>query len=452
MRTISKIAVAVSAALVGSAAFALPIGTVYNAKLVVSGSSAFQKAFIAEFKQVCSDTADIYRAAGPGGVDKPNMEAYSCTLSASSGMAAGTKAIAYYRAEGGSVWGVGPIAKSAPFNSVYRVDPQHCTANLTADATGHTFDCPVPAYNLGNDTFGAFTVGTNDNAVLDVSELGVSDEEPAMFVGENWVDANSGSGRMGATAPTTSQLNALTKDSAIGQAFAIYVHSADVAGGGTSINLSRESITSIFSGSYFDWNQVPKADGSGFVVDPNGSVGSLPIVVCERDAGSGTQVGASVYFNAMNCSPAPYAFTASFDENGNPLARNATTGTELSCIAGHPGAIGYAGIQASLTAGTAIVNLDGITPSRVNAANGTYGYWFEGTFNRGAAINTSTAKALASTLITRIKSANDLPSDNTTFALPITGINTPVLPVSTSKPIALGTRGGNSCKMPQNVN
>jgi ABC-type phosphate transport system substrate-binding protein len=210
--------------------------------------------------------------------------------------------------------------------------------------------------------------------------------------------------------------------------------------GASPINISKQSLTSIFSGLYTDWSQVPNAAGTGFL-------GAGAISICLRDAGSGTQTGASLYFNGMNCSSGAFGFAPS------PFARNASTGTEVSCITGHTGAIGFATIQASVPAGSSIVNIDGVTPSRVNAANGTYGYWYEVTFNYNSNLTGSTNEnTLAQTLITRMQNSATVPATSpNVFALPI-GTNVPVLPVDASHPVSLGTRQGNSCFLPQGFN
>ncbi|MES1196179.1 MAG: substrate-binding domain-containing protein, partial [Steroidobacter sp.] len=230
-----------------------------------------------------------------------------------------------------------------------------------------------------------------------------------------------------------------------GQAFAIYVNKS-VTGNtaGLHINISKQSLTSIFSGLYTDWSQVPKADGSGFLA-------AGAINVCLRDAGSGTQAGDSIFFNGQNCSTAPYGFTSS------PYARNNSTGNdtsdELGCVAGHSGAIGFATVQAAIPANSSIVDIDGVVASRTNAANGSYGYWYEATFNYNSTLTGSANEnALAQTLITRLQTAATVPASSAnTFALPI-GSNSIVLPVDASHPVALGTRSGNSCALPLGQN
>ena len=53
--------------------------------------------------------------------------------------------------------------------------------------------------------------------------------------------------------------------------------------------------------------------------------------------------------------------------------------------------------------------------------------------------------ALADTIITRARNASTIPVNDSVFALYNGGTNQPVIPVATDRPIALGTRSGNSC-------
>ena len=415
MRIFSKVATAVAATLVGSSAFALPPGTVYNFKLVVAGSSAFQSSFKSELATMCSDTLDSYNTQSGG----PNLQAYSCTLNSAAGSGLnGLKAIVFYRAEGGSVRG------TIPGLSIKRIDP------TVAGCTGAspTYTCTVTGYSLATDNI------TSGAAVNDSVMLGVSDLEASQFVLENWVDSTDGSLKLGTNPPAP-----IGGNPAVGQAFAVYVNKS-VTGGvaGTPISISKQSLTSIFSGLYSDWSQVPNAAGTGFL-----SAG--PISVCLRDAGSGTQAAASLFFNNQHCSDVGYAFA------GSPFARNASTGTELTCVGNNAGAIGFAAIQSSNPANTSIVNIDGVVPSRVNAANGTYAFWYEVTFNSTPTSLSGNANTLAQTLISRMQTAATVPASSANvFALP--SFNTPVLPVDSAHPVSLGTRQGNSCLLPQGFN
>lgn len=424
MRTFSKIAMAVAASLTGGAAFALPPTTAFDVKLVVAGSSAFRDPFKTELQALCSDTIDAYATQSGG----PDFKAYTCTLNSSAGTGLnGLKAIVYYRSEGGSVWGAVTAHKTlASGTSVNRLDiSSACTGPVS-----NVYTCSVTGYDLLTDA-------SVTNLALDKVGLGIADVEPAMFVNDN----------LPAVPTAVAVANRPSATKLAGQAFAVYANSSL---GLTS--LSKQTLTSIFSGAITDWSTVPNAAGTGFV-----TATSTPIVICKRDVGSGTQVGADIYFNGTNCLSGSVPFAAS------SLPLNNSTGAETTCIgsAANPGAIGYAAIQNSVPSGTSIINLDGITPSRVNAANGTYGYWFElvaakpTTYPADVAGTPSLAKGgtLATTLMNRVKAAATVPAspNNSIFALP-GGSNSIALPVSSSNPVGIGSRGGNSCKNPSNQN
>jgi PBP superfamily domain len=452
MSNYSKLALAVAATLAATSAFAaIDQNTAFDVKLNVAGSSAFRDAFKTEMGNVlCSDAPVVFQTG-----TAIDLKAYGCTLKTSMTLADGSTVytfpanktvLVYYRSEGGSVYGVGPIAKPTIQQTRLKVDST-CTGTATP------FTCAVSALNLTTD------VATGTGAEKGFVQLGVSDLEPTQFKGsENW----PGGGFLG-NAPTNTELGNITSvSSSIGQVFGVYVNLSNPGVSGGSINLTRQALTSIFSGAYTNWNQVPKADGSGKIT---GS--SLPIKICLRDIGSGTQAGASIFFNGQNCSSAAYGFA----KTGN-LARNASTGSEVTCISSATngaGTIGFAAVQTTVPAGTALVNLGGVTPSPITSANGTYDYWYEATFNSGAkldidegplanqnaSLNNSNAAAVAAIMIDRLINAATTPVVGTgagqtqsVFSLP-NAQNSVVLPVDASHPVATGTRGGNSCFLQQ---
>jgi len=329
----------------------------------------------------------------------------------------GLNAILYYRAEGGSAYGVAPIAKG---QQIYRLV-------VDANCTGATptWTCPVTGWNFAAET------GTG-NIIKDTTELGVSDVEPAKFTGDNWPGGFFGA------APTAAQLANITSIKPVtGQVFAIYVNTSVSS---TPINLSKASVAAILEGSATDWSAVPKLDGTGFV-----SAVAAPITVCNRDKGSGTRAGVGFFFTGYGCtgSGAPLVVSS--------LAINASGSTETTCIAGGAGRIGYLGYAGPTDpAGMVHVNIDGIAPSLQGAAAGGYGYWYEATFNNGTALTGNDA-LLATLLANRIRSAATVPATNVN-ALVLSDFNTPVEPVSTSfNPIAVTTHSGNSCNTPITV-
>ena len=184
---------------------------------------------------------------------------------------------------------------------------------------------------------------------------------------------------------------------------------------------------------------MPKADGSGFV-----SAASLPIVICNRDNGSGTRASAAFYFNNYLCGGPGLATT------GN-LPLNASTGTELTCINANAGSIGYATYRgAANPAGTSLVTVNGNSPSVINAATGQYEFWYEATFNNGAALVGLDAN-LSNVLTARVRAAGNLPAANVN-GLALSDFNAPVTPVvDPVRAVAITSHAGNSCNQTVSV-
>lgn len=419
MRTSLKLAVAVGATLAAtSSAFALnPAQTAAaSVKLVVAGASAYRDTFALELPSIAQGgVVDRYVASSGQG----DFRVYSFTANANSGLANGTTVAIYYRSEGGSVYGVGPIAKGTQILRLL-VD-NNCSLTGTNEYT-----CTVAGFNLTGDTF------TSGHLVKDTVQLGVSDVEPALFSNE----ANWPLGTVLGSVVTEDQLTNI--DSVVpgnGVTFGVYVNS----GLGVT-NLSKQTITTIFSGLYSDWNQVPLANGSGFV-----SSTSKPIKLCRREFGSGTHATANVFFLGAGCSAASYSFAGTPDTYGS-------TGALMACVAGDAGGIGYASLNT--VPGTSLIQIDGKTASKYTSAQGLYDYWFENTFNsRTSVLNPSSpAGILAATLVARMQDPATIAAGSAnTFALPI--VASPVIPVpGTGTPVSIGYRSGNSCYLPQGQN
>lgn len=416
-----KIAAAVAAVSVAGSAYALPPTATYDISLVVAGASAQRNTFQQEFTAICqAATLNLYQASPTGNQD---FRAYSCTLNTAGLPAsiAGRNAIVYYRSEGGSVYGVGPLAKNV---QVKRLLVNGSCTSAVQPAFGN---CAVTGYDLSNDGF------TSGNLVNSLVDLGVSDVEPSRFVGENWPSTSA----LGDEA-TATQLNTVSSQSATGTVFGILVNASLPVS-----DLSRQDINSIFTGSYGDWSQV--ADVS------NAPGASNPITVCRREPGSGTQVGASIYFNGQGC-PTGYPFVTepAGPLFGNPVIQNGTSTTMNTCVSGNAGSIGLQTYTVTPPAGTKWVTINGRLPGKLAAALGDYDYWFESTFNKDEVIAAKPLSlALADYLITRARTASTIPVNDSVFALYNGGLNSPVIPVNATRPIALGTRGGNSCLQPQ---
>ena len=262
------------------------------------------------------------------------------------------------------------------------------------------------------------------------TDLAVSDLEPAMHRGENWTGLALGA------EPAAGVLEALAKSTGFAQTFGVLVEASLPI---TSI--SQQDVASIYSGVYFDWSQVQdQATGN--------PLPALPIRVCRREQGSGTQAVAAVHFLQQNCGKSSEPFVvAPAGPNGNPVIENGTTSTLETCTAAVPGSIGPNIFKNPAPAGTKYLAIEGVAPSKINAARGTYRYWSETSFAKRPGL-AGNPNALADLLIARARAVAGIPASSASaFAVPGISGNTPILPVAAAgTPVGIGSKGGNSCK------
>ncbi|MET0532657.1 MAG: hypothetical protein ABW171_00390, partial [Steroidobacter sp.] len=130
----------------------------------------------------------------------------------------------------------------------------------------------------------------------------------------------------------------------------------------------------------------------------------------------------------------------------NPVFESATSSAMNTCVSTRTGAIGIQTYTTANPANTKWISINGVAPSKVNAALGDYDFWFESTFNKDEVIAAKALPlALADFLIARARAVATIPVNDSVFALNNSGVNSPVVPVATDRPIALGTKSGNSC-------
>jgi hypothetical protein len=467
MRNYPKVAMAVAVALgTGSALAANPT---WNNSLVIAGSSAMRDAVIAEFTNVLcqSGTSTTFVAAKgtAGSFDSPDFRAVTCTLSTSlAAPLGGSTWIVYYRSEGGSIFGVfGNSAlnsgTSVPINRL-NIGPSGGTE--CADGGGTVLGINQTDANLLADN-----QQTNDASCVskDTVQLGISDVEPAAFVGANYGSEYAGStGFIPYAQPTVSALNLLDKGTIIGEVYAPIVSNA---GGGTSVfanssgsnsaaGLTSQELASIFAGKVTDWGSVPSAAALG------AATGNSPITVCRREPGSGTQTVASTHFLGTNCSSGGLQFDTPNSGSGNNVVEGFATSDVLSCVQNNTNSIGIVTLQvASKYTGAAAtqVTVDGTLGTAINSAQGKYTWYGEAYYIKNdSALSAGSAQlALVTRIITDLKSANNTPAsatDPNLVALP--AYNTPFSPVTPLKsgqqiPIAVGTTSGNTCTPLTNV-
>jgi ABC-type phosphate transport system substrate-binding protein len=404
-----------------------------GATLYVAGSSAAQPSFGTAL------AADLFDAGGETVISATggngNFKAYCGAAKAGNGagVPTGTIVTVYYRGEGGSVVGVLPIVSGKPVKQLDLSQPSCQIAGPVVNGT-------------------SATVGTTDAwsgcVTNHVVEMGVSDLEPTVFTSPNYPSAYSTT--VFGTA-SKAQLAALVPVPLFQQVFGLFVNTSGINGGasGQAIDLTRETAANILEGNYVNWNAVPTA--SGGVVSST----SQPITIVNREAGSGTRTGATIYFLGTNCSTAPGTLL-----DPTPATDGYATGDVLSTAATTPGAITYASIdnngkQPALT----MASINGVAPDNLKSTSGTYDWWFEATAQKGTITSpggTGIYNWLTGGELSNIATA---PHVKHIMAIPNTS-NIPLVPVTGSASLVNGvtiyinpfTKSGNSCSIPFETN
>jgi hypothetical protein len=429
-----KIASAVALALGGITAAQAAPPTVAQCKapndtLYVGGSSAAQPSFAAAL-----NTADAFGGSEVSfSASNGNFKAY-CGISANAAFAPiGDVVVVHYRAEGGSVIGALPIvsAKAIKFLDL---------TNAAVTATGNVATTGTSNANGTTDSWG----GPLTNHTV---EVGVTDVEPAQLVNSNYP---SGYSPAVFGAATAAQLGSLPKFALFDQVFGLAVNTNTINGVATTgqpINLTRETGAAILLGNYTDWVAVPTATG--------GQVSSVsaPITIINREAGSGTRTGASIYFLNANCGLSPGNI---FDSN--PANDGYATAYVLATAQTTPGSITYASIDnftAAKAPGLSFVSLSGVAPSNLAATNGQYDWWYEAQMIQGT-ILTPAGTTIFNDLKKELAAVATAPQAADILAIPGNQGNVAAVPVVAvgATPIYVNpfTRASNSCKIPTELN
>jgi hypothetical protein len=178
----------------------------------------------------------------------------------------------------------------------------------------------------------------------------------------------------------------------------------------------------------------------------------LPIVIVNREQGSGSRTATSIFFQQDICN----ASAVSIAESTGGTADYFSTGNVLAAANGIPGSITYASIDnAGSTSfpNLTLVYVDSVVPNQLNAAAGTYGDWFEATGVTGSATLTANQNALISYLESAFQ--NQATAPNTADVLANPTYNSAAFPISGTLAnkiyVNSYTRGGNSCNTPVNA-
>ena len=446
-----QVAAAVAAALAGTlsgfanATAAPTVAQVATAavKLYVAGSSAAQPAVANAIENdLCkADSTVVISSTG----DK-NFAAYAC-IPSTANSTLGTLVnssnvfVVYYHFDGGSVGGVFPIVSNA---SLAQLD-LGTTANIV-QTSSTAWSVPVAGCALTN----VYTAGVISTPV----QLGISDVEPAVFVGANSPYNASGQAySMSAYgAATPAQLSGLGKTGLFDQVFGIFVNTKGALGGATGLNLSTEDVANILQGNYTDWGSVPNTtDGS-----PVSSTGGA-ITILNREQGSGSRASADTYFLRDNCVAG--ANSIAEGTTGDSLS----TGNVLATANVIPGGVTYASINnynPTTYPNLVLVSLDGVAPTNLNAATGLYGFWFEATSqeNTHTGVNNAASNKVITFLNGDMQAQATAPALADIDAIPNVNGNSGATPPNSTTTSGVTvytnifTRGLSSCSEPQETN
>lgn len=218
--------------------------------IFISGASAVDGGF-AQIIDTMFTGAKYYFNNGSG------YRAAAGTLAAGTGAWAGQNAIIVYRNQGGSVWGVNPVARAETIASLDVTDAA-CGASGSGTAAS-PYACTLSTM---------------------VPDAGVSDVAPSLFK----VPFNT-EGETPASDLTEAELAELVATPIYGLGFGVPVTSNVPA----TTKLNKSTVAAIFAGNIGNWSQVD-ASLSG------------DIVVCRRVPGSGTQATYNLYMGGFPCS------------------------------------------------------------------------------------------------------------------------------------------------------
>lgn len=379
---LKKVSAAVTATLAGlvtGTALALPASQ-YNATpgdtldVFISGASAQDEALERLLRNTCvSGTLDIYRAGG-------NQRVLFCRISNATVPGfpggAGQKVAVHKTSEGGSGSGVQPVANQTQVGFI----------NMNAIKNGG-INCGnvnnVPAETVAGTTFAGYTehngcVGNLRNAVPDA---GISDVEPRLFEASDSEIARLTVRSQNAViwgVPVTIALR-----NALQQVQGLAVGSNNEA---NMPSLTREQLTSIYTGQIFDWNFLLAANGSSLPSAPGVSApADTNVYLCRRVPTSGTQASFETYFLRARCAEGVLGMPGA----SNTVNVGSGTSNVRACLrdhnAGNRWAVGLFSTEnveelsnsSDNHFGWRFIKINGHAPTLLNVANGKYDFYSE---------------------------------------------------------------------------
>ncbi|WP_020482306.1 hypothetical protein [Methylomonas sp. MK1] len=409
-------------------------------EIFMSGASAQDKALAALFVNLCdAGTLDVFKDNGTAGSEGKNHSAYFCTLNSTNvpgltvnGAAATTAKVLFHkRSAGGSAQGVNPLIDGVAIAAM-RIDNGNCTQQ----GATNTWFCNASGANLTN--------------VL--SDAGISDVEPKLFVGPNKPSNASEVDPVKADAAlNVVPAAALVFGVPVSDNLYVALQRAQnlLAGFGGSCapgdyteacmpSLSKQQVAELISGQIKRWSEF-KVNGTALTsltagltyTDSDGTVRNVTpndtkVHFCKRIDGSGT--GAQQYVKFLNnpCSsaglspdwpgsplagPVKHEVSGSGDmelcledfADGETASKQITTtnpdvfNTAVNTAGNRGWAIGHQSLENNATHAKhyRFIKVDGVAPTLEQAFRGKYMDWVEQTFQWRKAISADKSTVIA---------------------------------------------------------
>jgi len=381
------IAAAVAAVLSGGAAYAaaptlaeitaVPAANTIN----IMGSSAIKNALLASIQNnFCGGAGNFTNITSSG--NNSNFLGVSCTPAANQATNAGVYNV-FVRYEGGSVSGYLPIVNAASI-----------VGTCCKEISGSSLTTLTPSIN-GEST----TNGTDDSFQITggsfaevVPDMGIGDVEAAALIGNNYPTAYSSA----VWGPTNDAgLFGLGTKGLVDEVYALFVNENSTLFTENPLNLNLQMVNNILQHKVTNWSQVLDANGNAV------TSGTLAITIVNREPGSGSRTATDILLVGDGCGSASSP-AAIFNKSG--AAQYFSTGDVLSAANTVAGAITYATIDnAGSKANLSLVSLNGVAPTNLAAAQGTYPFWVEAQYVNNAG-NTGADSAAINNIATALQS------------------------------------------------